>query len=224
RLGNLAKVQTNLTTRDILTTSFNVNHLHDDHAGLSAINPVVATPSDIESAYLASVKNQHDFRGGELLETGVAFLQYNLGLTPAGTLPYFTSPEITGGNYYLSADTRARRWQGLANLYLPPKQWHGQHEVKMGIDTDRLIYHADFQRTPISFLREGQTLPTSGDCLTVTPSPCSRYSVFSGGANSSVDNLETSGYIQDRWLVSNRLLIEPGLRFDWDEIIRSPLL
>jgi hypothetical protein len=224
RVGNLAKVQANLTARDIFTTSFNINHLHDDHAGLSAINPVEATPSDIESGYLASVKNQHYFQGGELLETGLAFVQYNLEYAPAGALPYFIAPDITGGNYYLFANTLARRWQGLANLYLPSKKWHGQHEVKMGIDTDRLTYNADFQRTPISFLTETPTAPYSGDCLTVTPSPCTRYSVFSGGANSSADNLETSGYIQDRWLVNNRLLIEPGLRFDWDEIIRSPLL
>jgi hypothetical protein len=225
RFGNLAKVQTNLTARDILTTSFNINHLHDDHAGLSAINPAAATPSDIESAYLASVKSQHYFQGGELLETGVAFLQYGLELTPAGTLPYFIAPETTGGNYYLLANTRARRWQGLANLYLPPKKWHGQHEVKMGIDTDRLTYHADFRRTPISFLLKDPTGPYSGDCLALTPSyPCSRYSVFPGGVDSAAHNLETSGYVQDRWIATNRLLIEPGLRFDWDQIIRSPLL
>ncbi len=222
RVGNLAKVQTNLTTRDILTTSFNINHLHDDHAGLSAINPVEATPSDIESAYLASVKNQHYFQGGELLETGAAFVQYNLGLTPAGTQPYFTSPETTGGNYYMFTNTQARRWQGLANLYLPPKKWHGQHEVKMGLDADRLIYHADFQRTPISFLLTAPVGSYSGNCL--PPNLCTRYSVFSGGANSSADNLETSGYLQDRWLATNRLLIEPGLRVDWDEVIRSPLV
>ncbi len=91
----------------------------------------------------------------------------------------------------------------------------------MGIDTDRLTYQADFQRTPISFLFNPPVGTYSGNCL--TPNLCSRYSVFSGGANSSADNLETSGYIQDRWLATNRLLIEPGLRFDWDEIIRSPL-
>ena len=222
RFGNLAKVQTNFTARDILTASFNINHLHDDHAGLSIMNPVEATLSDIESAYLASVKNQHYFQGGELLETGAAFLQYDLRLTPAGTLPYFVTPETAGQNYYLFADTRARRWQGLANLYLPPKKWYGQHEVKMGIDIDRLAYHADFQRTPISYLAAAPPLPYSGDCLALTT--CSRYSVFSGGGYSATDNLETSGYIQDRWLATNRLLIEPGLRFDWDQIIRSPLL
>ena len=225
RFGNLAKVQTNLTARDILTTSFNINHLHDDHAGLSPIVQLSATPSDIESAYLASVKNQHYFQGGELLETGVAFVQYNLGLTPAGTQPYFIAPDTTGGNYYLLADTRAHRWQGLANLYLPPKKWHGQHEFKMGIDTDRLTYTADFQRAPVSFLQGDPPGPYPGDCLAPKPSTlCSRYSVFLGGGNSSADNLETGGYIQDRWLVTDRLLIEPGLRFDWDKIIRSPLV
>jgi hypothetical protein len=225
RFGNLAKVQTNLTARDILTTSFNINHLHDDHAGLSPLNPVAATPSDIESAHLASIKNQHYFQGGELLETGGALVQYNLGLTPAGTLPYFIAPDTTGGSYYLFADTRARRWQGLVNLYLPPKKWHGQHEVKVGIDIDRLTYRAAFQRTPISFLLKDPTGPYSGDCLAPTPSfPCSRFSAFPGAGNSSADNLETSGYVQDRWLATNRLLIEPGLRLDWDQIIRSPLL
>jgi hypothetical protein len=222
RFGNLAKVQTNLTTRDILTTSFNINRLHDDHAGLSPIVQLSATPTDIESAYLASVKNQYYFEGGELLETGVAFVQYGLEFTPDGTLPYFISPGTTGGNYYLFADTRARRWQGFANLYLPPKKWHGQHEVKIGVDIDRLTYHADFQRTPISFLFNAPSGTYSGDCS--APNLCSRYSVFSGGGNSSAYNVEASGYIQDRWLATNRLLIEPGLRFDWDQIIRSPLL
>lgn len=229
RSGNLAKVQTNLTSRDILTTSFNINHLHDDHAGFSPMNPLEATPQDAETAYVASVKNQHYFQGGELLETGFGFVQYGLALSPPGTLPYFISPETAGGNFFLLENTRARRWQGLTNLYLAPKQWHGRHEVKLGFDVDRLSYHGFFQRQPISFLREGQTLPASGNCLTrplmdpSASSPCARYSVFPGDGNSRLFNFETGGYIQDRWLITNRLLVEPGLRFDWDQIIRRPL-
>jgi len=229
RFGNLAKVQTNLTSRDILTTSLNINHFHDEHSGLSAMNPLEATPQDVETAYVASVKNQHYFQGGELLETGFGFVHYGLALTPLGALPYTISPETAGGNFYLLANTRARRWQGLANLYLPSKQWHGRHEVKLGFDVDRLTYHAFFQRRPISFLREGQSLPAGDTCLTgpsmdpPAPSPCARYSVFPQYGNSRVFNFETSGYIQDRWLITNRLLVEPGLRFDWDQIVRRPL-
>lgn len=223
RASNLTKVQTNLSLRNILTTSFLFNYLDDEHLGLSPLNPIQATAEDAETGYFGTVKDQHYFAGGELLETGFNVDQYNLALVPAGTAAYFVTPEAAGGNYYLDMHTHARRWQALANLYLPPHQWHGRHDAKVGVDADRLDYDADFTRQPISFLREGQTFPASGTCLTVTPSPCVRYSVFSGGNYSTTYNFETSAYAEDRWLVTNRLLIEPGVRLDWDEIVRSAL-
>src|SRR5208337_3206490 len=163
------------------------------------------------------------FPGGELLEAGLAFDQYNLKWTPYGTSPYsINSDETAGGSYYLSAATRARRWQALANLFLPAQHWHGRHDFKFGADIDRLIYDAQFARQPISFLL-GQTPRTPPNtCLTTVL--CSRYSTFSGGSPSSTYNFESSAYAEDRWLITNRLLVEPGVRLDWDEIIRAPLL
>jgi len=224
RAGNLAKLQTNLTSRNILTTSFLYNYLDDQHSGLSPLQPVSATPRDAESAYIGSIKDQHYFAGGQLLETGFNAGQYDLSLTPLGTEPYFITPETAGGNYYLDMRTHARRWQGLANLYLPPRYWQGRHDLKAGIDLDRIDYDAQFSRQPISFLLEGKTLPPSATCFTILPSPCSRYSQFSAGQYSTTYNSEASGYAEDRWLLTNRLLLEPGIRFDWDQIVRSPIL
>ena len=221
RIGNLAKVQTNLSARDIFTGSFLVNHFHDEHFGLSLFNPVEATPIEAESAYITNFKESHYFSDGKLLEVGFGVVHYGVNSSPLGNQPYFISPETTGGNYYFFSQTRARRWQGLANLFLPPVQWHGQHEFKFGVDLDRLGYDANFERQPISFLREGQLLPAGGTCLTVSPSPCSRYSTFPGVDNTFQHNIETSGYVQDRWLITNRFLLEGGLRFDWDEIVRK---
>src|SRR5208283_678052 len=127
RIGDLFKVQTNLTSRNILTTSFLGNYLHDQFAFLSPQSPQLSNPRDVESAYVASVKDQHYFAGGQLLETGFAFDQYNLQMTPYGALPYFANPNTAGGSYYLGDETHARRWQGLANLVLPSHQWHGRH-------------------------------------------------------------------------------------------------
>jgi len=228
RVSNLAKAQTNLTSRNILTTSILVNHLNDPHAGLSPQNPIPAPPSDIESVYVASIKDQHYFSAGELLEGGVGFDQYNLALTPLGTLPYVLSPQMAEGNYYLSSHTLARRWQVLSNLYLPPHPWHGRHELKIGVDFDWLSYTAEFTRRPISYWRQipppPMPCPLDTTGTPVVPSHCSRYSTFAGGALSKIYNLESSAYAQDRWLISNRLLIEPGLRFDWDQIVRDVLV
>jgi len=151
-----------------------------------------------------------------------------LALTPLGTLPYVLSPQMAEGNYYLSSHTLARRWQVLSNLYLPPHPWHGRHELKIGVDFDWLSYTAEFTRRPISYWRQipppPMPCPLDTTGTPVVPSHCSRYSTFAGGALSKIYNLESSAYAQDRWLISNRLLIEPGLRFDWDQIVRDVLV
>jgi len=230
RVDNLAKLQANLTPRNILKVSFLSNYLHDPHAGISFLDPPQTTPNDAESAYIGSVKDQYSFRGGALLETGFGVDQYTVALTPAGTAPYIIGSEGNAGNYFENQRTLARRVQGLSNLYLAPKNWHGRHDIKLGADLDRLTYSSQFLRQPISFLRANQTLPANETCLTAPeatppqPSPCARYSVFSGGDYSSTYNFEASAYAEDRWLVSNHLLIEPGVRLDWDEIVRTPLL
>lgn len=231
RIGNLAKLQGNVTSRHIVTGSLLVNYLHDDYDGLSPQSPQLSNPKDVESAYLASAKDQYYFKGGELLEEGVGFDQYNLQYTPYGTSPYFITPEPLGetasGSYYLSETTRARRWQALTNLFLGPHHWLGRHDLKFGADIDQVTYDAQFARQPESFLNEGQNPPTAPNtCLTLAPgqNPCTRYSTFSGGLPSATYNFEFSAYAQDRWQINDRLLVESGLRLDWDEIVRTPLL
>lgn len=229
RLGNLAKIQANLTSRNILTTSFNINESHDQHAGLSPQNPQASTPAVNQPAYQFGARDQHYFAGGSLLEAAFGFNRYDLTEISRGVEPYFISPETAGGNYYLSAHTRADRWQVASNLFLRPREWHGRHDLKVGIDLDRLRYDANYVRAPISYLREGQTLPTTGDCISVTepplnqPSPCSRYSAFPGAPALTEHNAELSGYAQDQWLVTPHIFFEGGLRYDWDQIVRASL-
>jgi len=238
RVDNLAKLQSNLTTRNIVTASFLSNYYHDQYAGLSLLQPQPTTPTDAETAYIGSLKDQYYFRDGALLETGFGVSQYSVTLTPQGDASYIQlvpSPALnqsSAGNYYLRQNTVARRVQGLANLYLPPQQWHGRHDIKFGTDLDRLKYDAQFLRQTISYLQPGQPpvgqppepCPTDANRVPVVPAiTCTRYSVFSGGNYSTIYNTEASAYVEDRWLITNRLLIEPGLRFDWDEIVRTPL-
>ncbi len=239
RIDNLAKLQTNLTTRHILTLSFISNYYHDQYDGLSLLQPQSTTPTDYETAYIGSFKDQYYFRGGALLETGFGIAQYTVNLTPHGNEPYILlAPGPTGyqgaaGNYYLHQNTLARRVQGLSNLYLPPQQWHGRHDFKVGIDLDRLNYNAEFLRQPISFLQVGQPpagqspqpCPTDANGVPIVPATtCARYSVFSGGTYNTIFNTEASAYVEDRWQMTKRLLVEPGLRFDEDQIVRTPLL
>src|SRR5258708_26079818 len=91
RVSNLFKLQANLCNRNILTPSFLLNHLHDNYAFLSPQSPQQANPADTDTAYIGSLKDQHYFPDGQLLEIQFASDQYDLELPPYGTLPYFTN-------------------------------------------------------------------------------------------------------------------------------------
>jgi hypothetical protein len=222
RLGNLTKLQANITSRNILTTSFLINDLHDQYTFLTPQSPQLANPKEDDSAYVASIKDQHYFASGELLETGLAFSQYNNRYTPYGTLPFFLNTNTTGGNYYLNQQTNATRWQGIANLYLPPREWHGRHDLKLGVDLDGITYDARFFRQPIAFLTDSNKLTSADLCFTAVLDknfPCTRYSTFTPAPLHEQSNNEASAYIEDRWALTNRLLVEPGVRLDWDSLI-----
>ena len=217
RFTNLAKLQANVTSRDIVSTSFLVNALHDEHQKFSTLSPATTRPIDSENLYFASVKDQHTFARESLVEVGAAFSQYGLDQTPLGNVPYVITPQGTTGNYYLRTHTIARRTQGIANFYTPGN-WHGRHDLMFGIDIDRLTYDQLFNRRPLTSLRNCPPAAAGTPC-----DPVALESTFFGGGPSTTYNTETSGYIQDRWALLPRLLVEPGLRFDWDEIVRRPL-
>jgi hypothetical protein len=204
-LDNLLKAQFNLNEKNILTASFLSNNFHAGRDGLSQFNPVETTTDVHESAYLVTLKDQLYVSNGGLLEIGFAINQFHDDEQPMGSLPYRLSPEGTSGNFFKASNGTSRRWQGIANFTLPLGHWHGTHESKFGVDFDRLTYNQSASRRPIFIIREDGTL--------------SRLSSFVGGETFSRHNFEFSGYGEDRWSISKRLLIEAGLRVDRDSIL-----
>ncbi len=210
RWSNLAKAQVNLTSGNLLTTSFLVNQFRSSHSGLSPVSPLETTVDLRQSAYLATVKDQAYLARGMLLEAGFAFSHYTTEFRPRGDLPYVIRPEGTSGNFFETSDGSARRWQAIANLYLPVVQWHGRHEFKIGTDFDRITSDQSVQRGEIFIFRENGTLD--------------RQASFSSNPRFGKNNFEVSGFVQDRWSVIDRWLLESGLRLDWDEILERPLV
>lgn len=211
RVSNLFKLQTNITRSNILTGSFLFNRFHYSRAGLSLFTPVNATTNQDQTGYFAAIKDQHYFGGGTLLENGLALFENELDVLPLGNLPYIVSPGLVSGNYYRTSLGRSRRLQWITNVYLRPHTWHGRHELKFGMDADRVVYHELDDRTPIRVFAE------TGVLL--------RETAFPGQtATLRKNNLQGSAYAQDRWSPTDRLVIESGVRLDADEIIRQVLV
>lgn len=210
RVSNLAKAQVNITPGNILSTELLVNGFHARHAGLSIFNPVETTLNQRATAWMAAIRDQHYFHSGALVETGIAVDQFSNSSTPLGTDPYAIAPGNIHGSYFEATYGDARRVEGTANIYLAPAHWHGRHEFKFGFNGNSINYSRRFFRDTIFMLR-----PDSSRV---------RESFFPGAPRLQISNFEAAGYVQDRWSITNRLLVEAGLRLDWDQIIRESLV
>ena len=217
RGSNLFKVQVNVTPDNIVTAGLLFNDYHTQYSGLSALTPQgSATKRDI-IAWLPYVRDQWSFRKGALLDIGLGEMRFRDGYEPHGNpaaTPYTITPELARGSYFENLTGRSQRQEGTADLYLPPRRLSGLHDVRLGLDLDRITYNQNQVRTPVDYVREDGTLI--------------RQSTFPQQPPFTLHNDEIGAYIEDRWRPAGRrvegLMVEPGLRFDWDAIVRRPLL
>ena len=209
-VGNLARAQINLTPSNILTTSLLLNTYRSSHLGLSILSPLETTRNLHQLSYLFAVKDQSYMDNGILLEFGMGLNRYNSKELPLGTVPYSITPEGTSGNYFRTSDGNSQRLQFLGSAIFPTVTRYGRHEMQVGADIDFINFDQSYNRRPISIFREDGSI--------------SREIKFSGGTPYGRQNFELGLYGQDRWIITNRFLIETGVRMDWDQITRDILL
>jgi hypothetical protein len=209
RGSNLAKAQVNLSPANILSAGLLFNDYHSPYDGLSSLAPQQSTTRRDTIAWLPYVRDQYGFANGALLQVGAGVVRFRDGYEPHGDNPYEITPELTQGSYFENQTAHSQREQGTATLYLPPRHWVGLHDFEAGVDLDHIEFDQSDVRSPVSYLREDGTLL--------------RRSTFPAQSPFIRHNFEAGGYVQDRWRAHPGLLIEPGLRFDWDEILRRPL-
>lgn len=209
RGSNLIKFQANLGATNSLTTGLLFNDFHSPYDGLSALTPQQSTDNHDILAWLPYAQDQQSFKDGVVLNSGFGVMRYREGFEPHGTLPYDLTPELSSGSNFENLTSRAQRIEGYENVYFPPKHWTGSHQLRAGIDIDHIGFDETVALAPVNYLREDGTL--------------TRRSVFPAFAPFSGHNVETGAYAEDRWTPQIGLLVDPGVRFDWDEIIRRPL-
>jgi hypothetical protein len=205
--SNLLRTQVDLNPSNILFADWLVNYTFAPQTGLSVVTPAPATTDQRSRTWFFSAKDQIYFSRGMLLEVGYAEDRTFLRMIPQGEGFYQITPFLNGGNNYLNSMQKARRGQLLANLFLPSFQFHGRHQFKAGIDLDRLDYRQDFHRSGIDIYNLTGAL--------------AQQTVFGGSGRFSRPSLEASWYLMDTWTLRPNLVVEAGVRQDWDELVRD---
>lgn len=205
--SNLLHTQFNVTPTNILFADFLVNLNIQNRQGLGALDPVSTTTDEHSREYFYSFKDQVYLGHGALFEIGFGQNRFFDRVNPQGSSLYILAPAGRSGNYFLNSTTSSVRDQLIADGYLPSFSLAGSHQVKVGIEADRLNYNADFRRTGY------EQIGLAGYALSRT--------VYKGSGIFQRPNAELSSYALDTWRIRRNLQAEIGVRQDWDELVRQ---
>lgn len=208
--SNLSRLQVNLTPANILSVSFLFNYIDENRNGLSFLDPVETTIHRRQNLYFASVKDQIFFHRGAFVELGFADSRTLARESPQGREIFEILPSGKRGNYFVDFTRHTDRRQWVANTYLPAFQSLGSHQLQFGVDGQRTTFDRAVDRHEYLVRRYDQSVARSVN--------------FAGNRFQGRENLELSGYLQDRWTPVDGLLVEAGLRSDWDQVTHEALL
>lgn len=205
--GNLLHAQIDLTPNNILFADFLTNFAHQAHFGLNVLDPLSTTRALSDRQVLGAIKESHSWSNGAVLEIGLAWHSLVRDSVPAGTALYVVAPEGRSGNYFEQAHDTGRRSQAFVNYFPRVRHLAGRQQLQAGADAQRVEYNAAFQRSGY------ELLGLSGLPLFRTTFRGNRDFQRPGGVISS--------YLIDRWQPCSRVVIDAGVRQDWDELVRQ---
>ena len=205
--SDLTRLQVNLSPSNILTGSLLFNYIDRDRNGLSILDPVSTTVNSRDSLYFASMKDQIYFAGGALTEIGFASSRVYSRQSPQGDQIFDILPTGERGNYFEALTQHSNREQWLSNTYLPAMHRFGAHQLRFGADVQRSGFDQSASRNEYRVLREDMSV--------------ARSVAFTGDGFTTKTSSQSSEFIEDRWSPVTALMIEAGVRADWDDIVRD---
>ena len=205
---NLLRLQYNFSPRHILHATFLYNRTQDESLGLDPLNPESTTVDLHQQRAFVSVRDQV-WLYDTLIELGIAADSEGQDFSPQGTAPYILLVNGARGNFFERVHDHGSRVQGLFNVIAASRHWHGTHQASLGANVAGLEFRQASTRGEIQALRADGTLV--------------RQSTFAGPSSPQASNTQAGVYAQDNWSPWKRLVLQGGLRTDWDRFTQSAM-
>ena len=197
----------NLTPKQTATISLAVYPQRLQYMGLNTFTPQQSTSDYHQRGY--QLYGQHRYLTGNesVLTSQFSYKRFDVDLTPAGSGPYQLMLETTEGGFFDSQKRRASRFDWEEMYQFAPRHFLGTHQWHVGLEYAYSSYSGFQSFSPVEIQGADAT-------------PIERIT-FTGGGRSYVSQHEVTWFAADQWTVSQRLLLDLGLRFDSDTVTSS---
>lgn len=187
-----------------LTASFSVFPQKFDYFNLNTFNPSDTTANFHQRGWFLALNEQAAFKSGALLQSSFSVKQFDGDIFGNSGAPYQITPERNFGGWFNRQHRESRRYELLEVFHSAPRNWHGSHALKVGLNITRTSFNGTDRSNPLSILRVNGTTH--------------QLLEFAGEGILEQKQNEYSAFVQEKWLVNTRLVFDLGLRYDRDGI------
>ena len=195
--NSYTNVQAVLSPKHLLTGSVSAFSDRVQFADINALVPQTASSNSGTKGAFATV-SAADQLGFGTLNTTFRYTRFDSNAYGQGDKDLLMTPEGFGGNAFNRWKRTSNQYEFLPTLQLQTRKWHGIHEVKIGADVIHQNYDGTTHSDPIQVLREDGSLAERIDFVAANRVH---------GASSQV-----AEFVQDHWVLSDRLAIDTGVR------------
>jgi hypothetical protein len=190
-----------------LTASFSIFPQKIDFFNLNTFNPSDTTANFHQRGWFVALNEQATFNSGALLQSSFSVKQFDGDIFGNSGAPYEITPDRNFGGWFDRQHRESRRYEWLEIFNFAPWQQRGSHAFKAGINISRTSFDGTDRSTPVTIVRADGT----------------RHQLieFIGAGELALAQNEYSAFVQDKWIVNQRLVFDMGLRYDRDGIGRN---
>ena len=193
-----------INSNNRLTASFSIFPQKQDYFNLNTFNPSDTTANFHQRGWFLAFNEQATFNSGALLQSSFSVKQFDGDIFGNSGAPYQITPERNFGGWFNRQHRESRRYELLEMYNFAPATWRGSHAFKAGVNYSHTSYDGSDRSAPVSILRANGTTYQRIN--------------FAGTGDLALSQNELSLFVQDKWIVSPRVVFDFGLRYDRDQI------
>jgi hypothetical protein len=201
---SFTQVDLNLSERQnaSVTVAFYPQKLN--YLGLNTFTPQEATPDLRQRGHFLAFSDKWVSPSGALFASQVSFKTLDSDVKPHSQDVYELQVETTTGGFFnrQDRDTNRFEWQEVITPRAVTRL--GQHQFKAGWDFVRNSYDGQQTFSPVEVLRNSGM-------------PAERIT-YAPGVITSVRQREYTGFVQDQWTISPKVMLDAGVRLDRDSL------
>ncbi len=205
--NSFSTIEAILAPNHVLLLTVNAFPLRQQNVDISALVPLGASNDLNQSGVAVGLNDKYQFSSGAIFGIVAQYMRFDSNAHGQGAEDMLITPEGWGGNYFNQWSRRGKEFQAVPTYQFPKKHWHGEHEIRVGVDVDYRSFFGTTESHPIQLLRLDNSL--------------AQEITFDAAPSQTPSDSSVAEFIQDHWVLDTHWSVDLGARLStetsgWD--------